>query len=158
MAKSKQWSHLVPKGSQFFDGKLVSGDGNAHEIIYPATSEALGTIHWAHDNEIAQAIDAAQKGYEIWRNTPLAERADILRETARLLREQNREIAELETLDTGKALQETLVVDIISGAQCLEYFAAQAAFQSGEQVSFSGEAGNGCLFANQERLCGDGAW
>ncbi len=160
MAISKQWSHLLPDGSHFIDGALVDGSGSVHEVIYPATGKPFSSVHWAGDDEIEQAVNAAQKGYEIWRNTPLAERANILRETARILRARNREIAELETLDTGKPLQETLVVDIISGAQCLEYFAAQAAVLSGEQISFSGEAGDwGYTRREPLGICvGIGAW
>ena len=41
---------------------------------------------------------------------------------AEILRARNRELSELETLDTGKPLQETLVADAASGADCLEYF------------------------------------
>lgn len=155
-----EWSHLIPGGSHFIDGNLVTGSGPEHDNIYPATGAAFASINWATDEEINQAVEAAKKGYEIWRNTSLAERAGILRETARLLRERNREIAELETLDTGKPLQETLVVDIISGAECLEYFAAQAAVQTGEHISFSGESGDwGYTRREPLGVCvGIGAW
>lgn len=155
-----QWSHLVPQGSHFIDGKFCLGTGGAHDVIYPATGAPFATVHWAQDDEIAQAIAAAKKGFEIWRNTPLAERARVLRDTARLLRERNQQIAELESLDTGKPLQETLVADALSGAECLEYFAAQAAVQTGEHVSFSGEAGDwGYTKREALGICvGIGAW
>src|SRR6202034_4344333 len=51
-----------------------------------------------------------------------------------ILRARNRELATLETRDTGKPIQETLAVDIASGADCLEYFAGVAASLAGEHV------------------------
>ena len=160
MPNIDQFNHLIPEGSHFINGKLISGCGDAHKNIYPATGKSFSSIHWAQDDEIEQAISAAQKGYDIWRNTPLAERARILREAARLIRERNDDIARLETLDTGKPLQETLVVDALSGAECLEYFAAQAAVQTGEHISFSGEAGDwGYTRREPLGICvGIGAW
>ena len=56
-----------------------------------------------------------------------AARARILQRAALLLRERNDELAELETRDTGKPIQETRVVDVVSGAECFEYFAGLAA-------------------------------
>lgn len=40
-----------------------------------------------------------------------------------ILRERNDELAHLETLDTGKPLSETRYVDIVTGADVLEYYA-----------------------------------
>ncbi len=159
MASSK-WQHLIPAGSHFIDGKVVPGSGVLHDDYYPATGAVFTSVKWADDSEIEQAIDAARQGYEIWRNTSLATRAQILRDAARLLRERIREIAQLETLDTGKPLQETLAVDIVSGAQCLEYFAAQAAVATGEHVGFGGENGDwGYTRREPLGICvGIGAW
>jgi betaine-aldehyde dehydrogenase len=63
-----------------------------------------------------------------------AERARILNRAAALLRARNEELAQLETRDTGKPIQETRVVDVASGADCFEYFAALAQSLSGEHV------------------------
>jgi betaine-aldehyde dehydrogenase len=66
----------------------------------------------------------------------------VLARTAAILRGRNDELAKLETLDTGKAIQETLVVDVVSAADCLEYFAAHAATLAGEHIAFSGSEGD----------------
>ncbi|MGB7286824.1 MAG: betaine-aldehyde dehydrogenase [Salaquimonas sp.] len=137
-----QFDHLLPALSHFIDGKFVAGKGEAVPNIYPANGEAFVDIRWATDSEIDQAVAAAKRGLAIWRNTPPAERARVLYRTAQILRDRNDEIARLETLDTGKALQETLVVDVMSAVQSLEYFAAQAATLTGEYVGFSGAEGD----------------
>ncbi len=157
---SGKWGNLLPEASLFINGQFVEGKGIFHENIYPATGKPFSQIQWADDAQIEEAVEAAQRGFEIWRNTSLAGRASVLRETARLLRERNRKISKLETLDTGKPLQETLVADAISGAECLEYFASHIAVQTGEQVNFSGHCGDwGYTRCEPLGVCvGIGAW
>lgn len=75
------------------------------------------------------------------------ERARILRRAVDILRARNDELARLETLDTGKAFSETSTVDIVTGADVLEYYAGLATAIQGEQVplresSFSTRAVN----------------
>jgi betaine-aldehyde dehydrogenase len=48
-------------------------------------------------------------------------------------------LSELETMDTGKPLSETLVADAASGADCLEYFGGMAATLTGETVELGGD-------------------
>lgn len=136
------FEHLIPEASHFIGGSFSAGNGQETENLYPATGEALAHTRWANDDEVDQVVEAAKRGFEIWRRTPPAERARVLFRTAQILRERNDDIARLETLDTGKALQETLVVDVVSAADAIEYFAAHAATLSGEQVSFSGAEGD----------------
>jgi len=136
------FDHFLPQLNHFIDGKFVKGAGEKIPNIYPANGEAFVDIHWATESEIDQAIAAAKRGLAIWRNTPPAERARVLYRTAQLLRERNDEIARIETLDTGKAMQETLVVDVMSAVESIEYFAAQAATLTGEYVGFSGAEGD----------------
>ena len=74
-----------------------------------------------------------------------------------MIRDENQALAELETLDTGKALQETLVVDAISGADCLEYFGGIAATIAGEHIDLGGNF----AYTRREPLgvcAGIGAW
>ena len=77
-------------------------------------------------DEVNAAVRAAQRGQAQWAALTGAERARVLRRAAQLLRSRNQPLAELETRDTGKPIQETLVVDVVSGADCLEYFASLA--------------------------------
>ena len=93
------------------------------ESVDPATGEVLAEIEQAGADEIERAVAAAKAGFAVWSRMTGAERARILRRTADILRARNDELAEIETRDTGKPIQETLAVDILSGADCLEYFA-----------------------------------
>jgi len=86
------------------------------------------------------------------------ERARVLRRAADILRSRNQELAELETRDTGKPIQETRVVDVASGADCFEYFAGLAQSLSGEHISLGPQAFG---YTRREPLgvvAGIGAW
>ncbi len=77
---------------------------------------------------------------------------------ATLLRAANEELATLETRDTGKPIQETLAVDVHSGADCLEYYGGLAASLSGEHIDL-GKSAFG--YTRREPLgvvAGIGAW
>jgi betaine-aldehyde dehydrogenase len=82
----------------------------------------------------------------------------VMRRAVNLLRARNDELAALETQDTGKPIQETRVVDVASGAECLEYFAGLAQSLSGEHIDL-GPAAFG--YTRREPLgivAGIGAW
>ncbi len=149
-----------PQGSHYFAGGYVDGAGPRRISLYPATAEPIAEIADATPDEINAAIEAAQSGFEVWRKTPPAERGRVLRRAADILRRDNRALSELETLDTGKPLQETLVADAASGAECLEYFGARAATLTGEHIGFSGDEGD-FAYTRREPLgvcLGIGAW
>lgn len=61
-------------------------------------------------------------------------RSRILRKAVDILRERNNELARLETLDTGKPLSETAAVDIVTGADVLEYYAGLIPALEGSQI------------------------
>ena len=126
--------------------------------INPATGAVLGYVSVAGRAEVDAAVRAAQGGQAIWAAMTGAERARVLRQAAQILRSRNRELAELETRDTGKPIQETLVVDVVSGADCFEYFAGLAQSLSGEHIDLGSQAFG---YTRREPLgvvAGIGAW
>ena len=146
-----------PKGSHYIDGRFIVGAGPVVPDIFPATGETIAEIRHATPDEVASAVEAAKKGFAVWSRTPGAERARVLRRAADLIRARNDEFARVETLDTGKPLQETLIVDAISGIECYEYFSGVAATMSGEHVDLGGDF----AYTRREPLgivAGIGAW
>ncbi len=126
--------------------------------INPATGEVLAELRIDGPAEVAAAVARAQPAQRRWAALTGAERGRILRRAADLLRAHNEELAELETRDTGKPIQETRVVDVISGAECFEYYAGIAAQLSGEHIAL-GEQAFG--YTRREPLgvvAGIGAW
>jgi betaine-aldehyde dehydrogenase len=132
--------------------------GEKFASINPATGEVLGYVTAAGSAEVNAAVRAAQKAQPGWGAMTGTERARVLRRAADILRSRNQELAELETRDTGKPIQETRVVDVASGADCFEYFAGLAQSLSGEHVDL-GPAAFG--YTRREPLgvvAGIGAW
>ena len=126
--------------------------------INPATGEVLAHIRIAGAAEVDAAVTRAQQAQAVWAAMPGAARGRVLRRAAEILRARNDELAELETRDTGKPIQETRVVDVVSGADCLEYFGALAASLSGEHVDLGPQAFG---YTRREPLgvvAGIGAW
>lgn len=111
----------LPRIRNHIGGRFTDGhDLKTFLSINPATGEPLAEVEIAGEAEVEQAVAAARAGQEVWGRMTGAERGRIMRRVATLLRERNDELARLETLDTGKPIQETLVVDVISGADCIE--------------------------------------
>jgi len=124
----------------------------------PATGEIIGYCTIAGAADVDAAVRAAVPAQRAWAALTGAERARILRRAVDLLRSRNDELAELETRDTGKPIQETRVVDVASGADCLEYFAGLAQSVSGEHIDLGPSAFG---YTRREALgvvAGIGAW
>ncbi len=126
--------------------------------LNPATGEVLARVRIDGAAEIDAAVRRAASAQAGWAATPGAERARVLRRAVALLRGRNDELALLETRDTGKPIQETRVVDVASGADCIEYFAGLAQSLAGEHV----DLGPGAFgYTRREPLgvvAGIGAW
>jgi betaine-aldehyde dehydrogenase len=132
--------------------------GERFASVNPATGEILGTVVAAGSAQVNAAVTQALRAQPAWAAMTGAERARILNRAAALLRSRNQELAELETRDTGKPIQETLVVDVASGADCFEYFAGLAQSLSGEHVDLGPTAFG---YTRREPLgvvAGIGAW
>ena len=147
-----------PAASHYIDGQPVENeDGRAFESVYPATGEVIARLHAATPALLDRAVAAARRAQKDWARRPGVERGRVLRRAADIIRERNRELSEIETLDTGKAMQETLAVDPTSAADALEYFGGIAASITGEMVDLGGAFG----YTRREPLgvCGGiGAW
>jgi betaine-aldehyde dehydrogenase len=147
-----------PKASHFVDGAYLEDTAGAViEVIYPATGEVIAKLHEATPSVVEAALASATRAQGAWAALRPVERARILRRAADLIRERNPELARLETLDTGKPLQETLVADWPSGADALEYFAGLAPTVTGQTVPL----GRDFVYTIREALgvcVGIGAW
>ncbi|MCL4161805.1 UNVERIFIED_CONTAM: hypothetical protein GTU68_037742, partial [Idotea baltica] len=123
----------------------------------PATGEVIEDLSVASAPEIDEAVQRATAAQQEWGRLDGAARGRVLQRAAALLRERNDELARIEVLDTGKPIAEALVVDVVSGADCIEYFAGAAAILAGEHTSLS----SALVYTRREPLgvcVGIGAW
>lgn len=129
-----------PTASHYIDGKYVEDTaGEAIEVIHPADASVIARVHEATPALIDRALNAARRAQGEWAALKPVERGRILRRAADRMRERNRDLSMIETLDTGKPLQETLVADAASGADALEYFGGLAPTVTGESIPLGGD-------------------
>lgn len=148
-----------PKASHFIDGAYVEDESGAEILcVYPATGEVIAKLHAATPAIVEKAVASAKAAQKDWAKLSPQQRGRILRKAADIIRERNQELSELETLDTGKPIQETTVADPASGADAFEYFGGIApAALNGEYIPLGGD------FAYTKRVplgvcLGIGAW
>ena len=147
-----------PKASHYVNGDWLEDPAGAEiEVIYPGTGEVIARLHEATPAVIDAALASAAAAQAGWAALRPVERGRILRRAADLIRSYGDSLAQLETLDTGKPLQETLVADWPSGADALEYFAGLAATVTGQTIPL----GRDFVYTLREPLgvcVGIGAW
>lgn len=143
----------------YIGGRYVAATGGAtFETLNPATGEVLATVQSASRADVDKAVAAAAAGQKVWAAMTAMQRSRILRKAVDILRERNDELALLETLDTGKALSETQAVDIVTGADVLEYYAGLVPALEGEQIPLRETS---FVYTRREPLgvvAGIGAW
>ncbi len=136
----------------------TAGAGGPFKVINPANGAVLAELSADGAAQIDAAVLRAQSAQKKWAALSGAERGRVLHRAARLLRERNEELAVLETRNTGKPIQETRAVDVLSGAECLEYYAGLAAGIAGEHLDLGSQAFG---YTRREPLgvvAGIGAW
>lgn len=128
------------------------------DAINPSNGDVIARLQSASREDIDWAVESAKQGQKVWAAMTAMERSRILRRAVDILRERNDELAHLETLDTGKPLSETRYVDIVTGADVLEYYAGLIPALEGEQIPLRESS---FVYTRREPLgvvAGIGAW
>ena len=143
----------------YIDGRYQdSTGGETFPAINPANGETLAEVVSATSEDLDRAVKAAHKGQKVWAAMTAMQRSRILRKAVDILRDRNDELAQLETLDTGKPLSETTAVDIVTGADVLEYYAGLIPAIEGQQIPLRDSS---FVYTRREPLgvvAGIGAW
>ncbi|WP_121065439.1 betaine-aldehyde dehydrogenase [Chachezhania antarctica] len=147
-----------PQASHFIDGAYVEDTAGAPiPVIFAADGEEIARLHAGTPAIVDRAITAAQAAQKDWAKWSPRERGRVLTRAAQIIRERNEDLSQLETLDTGKPIQETTVADATSAADALEYFGGLAATLTGEHIPL----GEDWVYTIREPLgvcVGIGAW
>ena len=143
----------------YINGAYVdSTEVKTFNAVNPANGEVLAEVQSASAEDVNRAVASAASGQKVWAAMTAMARSRILRRAVDILRERNDELAALETLDTGKAMSETTAVDIVTGADVLEYYAGLIPAIEGQQIPLRDTS---FVYTRREPLgvvAGIGAW
>ncbi|SAK71514.1 betaine aldehyde dehydrogenase [Caballeronia calidae] len=143
----------------YIGGEYVDAtSGETFDTLDPATGETLARVQQASQADIDRAVRSAREGQREWAAMTAMQRSRILRRAVDLLRARNDELAAMETRDTGKPIAETRAVDIVTGADVIEYYAGLATAIEGGQIPLRESS---FVYTRREPLgvcAGIGAW
>ncbi len=110
----------------FIDGQWCDGaSGQTLPIANPATGTTLAKLARADREDLDRALDAAERGFKVWRKTSAHERYLTLRRAANLIRERADDISRLMTQEQGKPLAEARG-ETMSAGDIMDWFAEEA--------------------------------
>jgi len=118
-------SLLYPRIGLFIDGEWIYDREPWADVLNPSTENSLGPVPNASAEDLERALQAADRGFKVWRDTAPQERVRIIRQAVAILRERTPEIAKILTLEHGKHLADA-EAEISRCGNFYEWDAAQA--------------------------------
>lgn len=128
---------LLRYGRMLIDGEWVdAASGETFDTVYPGTGQVIARVAAAGREDVDRAVQAARRAFEEGEYHTMngADRGRLLWRIADLMEANIEELAELETLDNGKPLIESLKVDLPQSIACFRYYAGWAGKTTGETV------------------------
>ncbi|MAT87761.1 MAG: aldehyde dehydrogenase [Aestuariivita sp.] len=103
--------NIRPNGQAFIDGKFCDADdGEKFETTNPATGQVLASVAHCKAADVDRAVVAARRVFNAgtWSRAEPEERKEVLLKVSALVREHTHELAVLESLDTGKTINDCM--------------------------------------------------
>ncbi len=122
------------------------------EIRNPATGELVDTVALARESDATAAIDAAEKAFKDWARMPPPRRAEIVDRGSKLIREREKDLARLLTLEQGKPLREAML-EIRRFAHTLDHYTGMAKSIRGGYVPLLNERSYGVIIKKPIGIC-----
>jgi aldehyde dehydrogenase (NAD+) len=123
---------------------LINGDwvapasGKYYDDPNPSTGETIARVAEGSAEDVDRAVKAARGAFEKWAAMHPADRGRLLYKLGELVRENAQQLAEIDAIDAGKPVTNSLRVDIPAAIDCFEYYAGWADKIHGETVPVRG--------------------
>lgn len=129
----------LPK-APFIDGKFRKGSGPMMASVNPATGEALAEISTADSSDVDLAVQKAREAFDQghWSRLHPSERKDVLIRLCKLITRRRRELAVMESLDSGKPIRDCETIDIPETIHTIKWH-AEAVDKIYDQTGPSGD-------------------
>ena len=130
-----------------------ASEGGTSEIRNPATGEIVDRVAAGTQEDVDRAIDAAEAAFKKWSAVPPPKRAEILFTAAHILKDREKELARLLTLEQGKPLREA-ILEIRRFTHTLEHYAGLAKTIRGGYVPALDDRRYGMIIKKPIGVCG----
>ena len=116
---------LDPPRSAFIDGRYRPGTGAPLTTTNPATGAVITEIAACGAADVDLAVSRAREAFEqgVWAKRHPTERKDVLIRLCKLITRNRRELAVMESLDSGKPIRDCETIDIPETIHCLKWHA-----------------------------------
>ena len=104
-------ANIRPIGQAFIDGKFCdAADGQKFDTTNPATGQVLASVAHCKAVDVDRAVIAARRVFNAgtWSRAEPEVRKEVLLKVAGLVRKHTHELAVLESLDTGKTINDCM--------------------------------------------------
>lgn len=126
----------------FINGEFVEADsGKTFEVYNPADGKVIANVSEAQPEDVHLAVSAAKKAFEDgpWATMDAAKRGELMLRLADLIEENKQELAEIDSLDNGKPINDVLTNDVPNAVGQFRYFAGWTTKNVGETIPVSGQ-------------------
>lgn len=109
----------------FIDGKFRRGSGAMMATLNPATGEELAQISTANAEDVDLAVEKAREAFDQgrWARLHPSERKDVLIRLCKLMTRNRRELAVMESLESGKPIRDCELVDVPEAIHTIKWHA-----------------------------------
>lgn len=116
---------MYPQLGLYIDGTWRTETRNhSEDVINPATEKTLASLPHATTLDLDAAVEAARKGYAVWKAMSPYDRGKIMHTAAALMRERRNVIATAMTLEQGKVFTESLI-EVDASADVVDWYAEE---------------------------------
>ena len=118
-------AELNPPRAAFIDGKFRKGSGAVLTTSNPATGDVIAEIAACNAEDVDFAVTKAREVFEQgkWSKLHPSERKDVLIRLCKLLTRNRRELAVMESLDSGKPIRDCETIDLPETIHCIKWHA-----------------------------------
>ena len=122
-SKTQSFLNQKPIPHYYAGSPHPSTDGRTFEVFNPSDGTVLAIVADGSEADVEKAVAAAHSAAPGWAATPVRERAVLLHRLADLIARDLDTLAEIESLDVGKAITAARTGDIPFGNDCIRYYA-----------------------------------
>ena len=114
----------IPR-APFIDGKFHKGSGPMMATINPATGNELARVSTAGTKDVDLAVAKAREAFDQgrWAKLHPSDRKDVLIRLCKLITRNRRELAVMESLDSGKPIRDCELIDVPETLHCIKWHA-----------------------------------